>query len=73
MLLEATMAGLATCTVTHITEVPEGRDVVASLIGSTAIPQALVRVGRAPAMDVAPPPTPRRAVRDVLVIRGGPS
>ncbi|UXA10423.1 NAD(P)H nitroreductase [Mycobacterium sp. SMC-8] len=73
VLLEATILGLATCTVTHITEVPEGRDVVASLIGSTASPQALVRVGLTPTMDAAPPPTPRRAVRDVLEIRGGAS
>lgn len=73
VLLEATMVGLATCTVTHITEVPEGRDALASLIGSTAIPQALVRVGLAPTMDAAPPPTPRRPVRDVLEIRGGTS
>ena len=71
VLLEATMAGLSTCTVTHITEVPEGRDAVASLIGSTAIPQALVRVGLAPAMNPTPPPTPRRAVEDVLGMRRG--
>lgn len=71
VLLEATMAGMSTCTLTHITEVPEGRDVVASLIGSTAIPQALVRVGLAPAMAPCPPPTPRRAMEDVLEMRGG--
>jgi nitroreductase len=71
VLLDATMAGMSTCTVTHVTEVPEGRDVLASLIGGTAIPQALVRVGLAPAMDTTPPPTPRRPVREVLEIRGG--
>ncbi|WNG89762.1 NAD(P)H nitroreductase [Mycobacterium sp. ITM-2016-00317] len=71
VLLEATMAGMATCTVTHITEIPEGRDVVAALIDSTAIPQVLVRVGLAPALDPSPPPTPRRAVEDVLEMRSG--
>ncbi|PRC49175.1 NAD(P)H nitroreductase, partial [Mycobacterium sp. ITM-2017-0098] len=42
VLLDAAMAGMASCTVTHLTEVPEGRAVVASLIGTTAVPQALV-------------------------------
>ncbi|TRW84800.1 NAD(P)H nitroreductase [Mycolicibacterium sp. 018/SC-01/001] len=69
VLLEATLDGLATCTVTHVTELATGRDVVASLIGSATIPQALVRVGWAPALDSIPPPTPRRAVCDVLRIR----
>lgn len=70
-LLDATVAGLATCTVTHITEVPAGRDVVASVLDTTAIPQVLVRVGAAPAMDATPAPTPRRPVRDVLEIQRG--
>ncbi|CAN3128668.1 Acg family FMN-binding oxidoreductase [Mycobacterium sp. smrl_JER01] len=69
VLLEATMAGLSTCTVTHVTEIPEGRDVIAALISSSARPQALVRVGVAPALDAAPAPTPRRAIDEVLEIR----
>ena len=73
VLLEATMAGLATCTVTHVTEVPAGRDLVASLIGGDAIPQVLVRVGLAPALEAAPPPTPRRSVAHVLQIHRGPT
>lgn len=71
VLLEAAMAGMATCTVTHITEIPEGRAVVASLIGTTAVPQALVRVGLAPSLDATPPPTPRRPIHDVVEIRRG--
>lgn len=70
-LLDATMTGLATCTVTHITEVPAGREVVATVLGTTAIPQVLVRVGAAPALDATPAPTPRRPVRDVLEIHRG--
>lgn len=66
VLLEATMAGMATCTVTHVTEVPNGRDIVASLVGITAIPQAIVRIGVAPAMAAPPPPTPRRPIREVF-------
>ena len=33
VLLDATMAGLATCTLTHITEMPASREIVAELIG----------------------------------------
>lgn len=71
LLLTAAMAGMATCTVTHVTEFAEGRDVIASLTGTTAVPQALVRVGLAPALDATPPPTPRRPVEDILEIRRG--
>ena len=48
VLLEATMAGLATCTLTHITEQHAGRNLVAALIDQTTTPQVLVRVGLAP-------------------------
>ncbi len=70
-LLEATIAGFATCTLTHITEVPSGREVIASLIDGKAIPQALIRVGLAPALEATPPPTPRRHINDVIEIRRG--
>ncbi|KKF01961.1 Acg family FMN-binding oxidoreductase [Mycolicibacterium obuense] len=69
ILLDATMAGLATCIVTHVTELASGRDVVASLTGSHAIPQALIRIGRIDALESPPPPTPRREVHDVLHLR----
>ena len=45
VLLEATMIGLATCTLTHITEQHAGRNLVASLIDQTTTPQVLIRVG----------------------------
>lgn len=55
VLLDATMVGLATCTLTHITELPESRKVLSTLIGSAATPQVLVRVGRIPSIeDVGP-------------------
>ncbi|MGE2689684.1 Acg family FMN-binding oxidoreductase [Mycolicibacterium pulveris] len=69
VLLEATMAGLATCTLTHITEHPESRQVLAELIGHDTAPQALVRIGLAPSIEDVPPPTPRRALREVLQFR----
>lgn len=68
VLLDATAAGVSTCALTHITEAPIGRDVVASLIPGDAIPQVLVRVGRAPCLDATPPPTPRRPIDHVLQI-----
>jgi hypothetical protein len=69
VLLDATMAGLATCTLTHITEIPASREIVAGLIGQDTTPQVLIRVGLAPSIDDVPPPTPRRPLGDVLEIR----
>jgi hypothetical protein len=73
VLLDATMAGLATCTLTHITEVPASRAVVNELIGRNTIPQVLIRVGLAPAIEDIPPPTPRRPIDDVFELRPGTS
>jgi nitroreductase len=71
VLLECTVAGLATCTVTHITEVQASRDIVRELLADAAVvPQVLVRVGAEPAAEEPPEPTPRRPLRDVLEIRG---
>ncbi len=60
-LLDCTMAGLATCPVTHLTELPATREVIHSLMGHAAVPQVLVRVGLVPVTEKAPAPTPRRA------------
>lgn len=65
VLLEATMAGLATCTLTHMTEVAATRDIVAAITGRQ-LPQVLVRVGTAPVLEAVPPPTPRRPMSEVL-------
>lgn len=64
-LLEATMAGLSTCPLTHLTETPVTRDMVSALTGHP-LPQVLIRVGMVPALDDVPPPTPRRPLSDVL-------
>jgi hypothetical protein len=73
VLLDATTAGLATCTLTHITEVAASRAVVNELIGRNTIPQVLIRVGLAPAIEDIPPPTPRRPIDDVFELRHGTS
>lgn len=69
VLLDATMAGLATCTLTHITELPASREILSTLIGENATPQILVRAGRAPSIEDVPPPTPRRPIEEVLEIK----
>lgn len=66
VLLDATMAGLATCPLTHITEVPASREILADLIGNRGRPQVVVRVGVASGGDEPEPPTPRRPLADVL-------
>lgn len=69
VLLECTVAGMATCTITHLTEVKASRHIVANLIGRTVWPQILVRIGVAPSMEQVPPSTPRRPLGDVLEFR----
>lgn len=69
VLLDATMAGLSSCTLTHITEVETSRAIVAGLIGQTTTPQVLIRIGLAPALDDVPPATPRRPLHEVFEVR----
>jgi hypothetical protein len=68
VLLECTMAGMATCTLTHLIESAESRDIVRELIGRRGEPQVLIRVGIAPAMEPLPAATPRRPLDAVLQI-----
>ena len=66
VLLECTIAGLATCPLTHITELEASRDIIRDLMVTKAMPQVLIRVGTAPDVDDVPPPTPRRSLSEVL-------
>jgi nitroreductase len=70
MLLECTMAGLATCPVTHLTEVAVTRELIKSLMDHAAVPQVLIRVGVVPVTEKAPPATPRRPLSEVLRLKG---
>ena len=72
VLIECTMAGMATCTLTHLIESGESRDIVGGLIGRRGQPQVLIRVGTAPPMESLPAPTPRRPLDSVLKIRQMP-
>ena len=69
VLLECTMAGLATCTLTHMIEVNASREIVRHVTGKTALPQLLIRIGIAHSTHPSPPPTPRRPLSDVLEVR----
>ncbi|WP_343574819.1 NAD(P)H nitroreductase [Mycobacterium sp.] len=69
VLLEATISGLATCPVTHLTELSVTRDLIRSLVDGDAVPQALIRVGVAPVTDSTPVPTPRRPLAKVLRVK----
>ncbi len=69
VLLECTVAGMATCPLTHLTEVDESRDIVRGLIDQSGKPQVLIRVGVAPPIDYSPAPTPRRPLHDVFKVR----
>ncbi len=65
-LLSATAAGLATCPLTHVTEIPAALRAIGALLPDpTRIPQVLIRVGTAP-HDYVAPPTPRRGAYDFL-------
>jgi nitroreductase len=68
-LLECTMVGFATCTVTQLTELQETRNLIRSLMDRDAMPQVLVRVGVVPVTEKAPRPTPRRPLSEVLRLR----
>jgi len=69
VLLECTMAGMATCTLTHLIELDDSRGIIRKLIGERGEPQVLIRVGIAPPMEVLPAATPRWPVDNVLEIR----
>ena len=66
VLLECTVAGLATCTLTHMTELASSREIVRGLIGQRGTPQLLIRVGQTTVADPEVAPTPRKRLADVL-------
>ena len=63
------MAGLGTCTVTHITELRTTRELVAAVIGQDAVPQVLIRVGIAPTTNDACDDTASTSRRRIAVPR----
>ncbi|MBJ8341271.1 nitroreductase family protein [Antrihabitans sp. YC3-6] len=68
ILLECTARGLATCPLTHMTELPDSRSLIREMLTGSGVPQVIVRVGSASAWT-ADPLTPRRPLADVLTVR----
>ncbi len=67
LLLTATAMGLATCPITEPLEIPETRDAIRDeLWGAGGYPQMLLRLGWAPDSAAPLPPTPRRALSDIV-------
>lgn len=61
------LAGSGTCPITEPLEIPETRDAVRDeLWGAKGYPQMLLRLGWAPDSAAPLPPTPRRALSDVV-------
>jgi hypothetical protein len=69
VLLECTAAGAATCTLSHLTEVPESRRIIAGIVGTSGAPQLLIRVGSPPVNGQHVESTSRRLVTEVLEFR----
>ncbi|WP_068186055.1 NAD(P)H nitroreductase [Mycobacterium sp. UM_CSW] len=72
VLLECTMAGLATCTLTHMTEMSMSRNIITQITGTAGQPQLLIRVGRPAPNGYHVEPTARRLVTEVLKFRSDP-
>ncbi|MDJ0396477.1 hypothetical protein QMK17_24545 [Rhodococcus sp. G-MC3] len=68
ILLEATAGGLATCTLTHLTEQSGSRTIVRSLADAAGVPQVLIRIGK-PSPGPIPKQTPRLGAATVLTDR----
>ncbi|OBK29169.1 NAD(P)H nitroreductase [Mycobacterium asiaticum] len=66
VLLECTAAGMATCTLTHLTELEHSRAIIGEITGTSGRPQLLIRVGRSPAHEHPAETTPRRPMSEVL-------
>ncbi|MEN0139876.1 MAG: hypothetical protein AAGC80_32305 [Rhodococcus sp. (in: high G+C Gram-positive bacteria)] len=67
VLLEATVGGLSTCPLTHMTELRQGREIIRELLPDRGFPQALIRVGTTEKKS-APRQTPRRPVESVFSV-----
>ncbi|MEU1205220.1 NAD(P)H nitroreductase [Nocardia sp. NPDC005825] len=66
ILLECTVAGYATCPLTHVTEVPRARAMIRELTGLDQPPQVLIRIGGVPAPERRQPRTPRLPLARIL-------
>ncbi|MFE3099017.1 Acg family FMN-binding oxidoreductase [Nocardia tengchongensis] len=68
ILLECTVAGYATCPLTHVTELPRSRALIRTLTGRDEQPQVLIRIGSVPASEQRQPRTPRLPLAQILQV-----
>jgi len=68
VLLDCTAKRMATCTLTHMTELAQSREIVRQLIGQRGLPQVLIRIGQTP-QNGEVITTPRRPLAEVLEFR----
>ncbi|MDT5005460.1 MAG: hypothetical protein QOJ24_2636 [Mycobacterium sp.] len=72
VLLDCTVAGLATCTLTHMTELAPSREIIRGLTGQRGTPQLLIRIGQTSVTDEEFVPTPRKPLADIFEVRRRP-
>lgn len=65
LMLEAAVLGVTTCPVSQVVDHVTGRLRLAQVLGGTAVPQMVLRMG-IPIHGVAPAPTPRRPVAAII-------
>lgn len=68
LLLECTVMGLATCPLTHLTELPRSRAALRTVTARLEPPQVLVRIGTVPESDDTIRPTPRLPLSEILSV-----
>lgn len=68
LLLECTVMGLATCPLTHMTELPHSRAVIRGITGLVEPPQVLVRIGTVPEEAGPVSATPRLALAQIFAV-----
>lgn len=72
VLLEATVAGYATCPLTNLTEMARSRALIRSMVGERNLPQILIRIGGLPQRDSPPARTPRLPLEQILSLDARP-
>ncbi|BAW07631.1 Acg family FMN-binding oxidoreductase [Nocardia seriolae] len=70
VLLECAAAGLASCALTHVTELPATRRDLADLLPHRILPQVVLRVGGAPESEQRPQ-TPRLPLSEIFTVERG--
>lgn len=68
LMLQAELAGLASCPLSQAVDLVAFRSRVQALMGWTSYPQMMLRLGYPPPDQSPPPPSPRRPVADQLEI-----